>query len=454
MKKAIFHLLSLCLLISSCAQPNSERSKKETTDKPVSFPERAGAMNIYEVNIRQYTPKGTIKAFIPHLDRLKKMGVDILWLMPVQPIGIKNRKGPLGSPYSIKDYRAINPDYGTKEDFNALVSEAHNRDMLVILDWVANHTSWDHDWINTYVDYHTRDSVGNPMPPVPDWSDVAELNYDNLEMQDAMIADMEYWISQHDLDGFRCDVAGEVPMTFWNKAKAHLNKTKDLFMLAEWDEPYLHDSAFHMTYMWGFHHVLNEVAKGTNNADSVHTFLKNDLEKYGKKAFRMNFTTNHDENSWNGTVYERMGDGALALSVLTSTVRGMPLIYSGQEAGLNKRLSFFDKDSIDWSDIKLEAFYTKLFALKKNNPALWNGAYGGALERVIEHPQVYAYSRKTSNNEVLVMINLSDQNQKINLSDSGLAKEYTEYFSGKTYDLSGAQDLSLAPWEYLVFSNN
>ena len=396
--------LLLLLVISSCntAQETVQTEKETIT----SFPERAAHMNIYEVNVRQYTPEGTFQAFLPNLERLKKMGVDILWFMPIQPIGIEKRKGGLGSPYSIKDYKAINPEFGTIEDFKAVVDKAHELNMLVILDWVGNHTAWDHHWVTENPDYYTLDSLGQMISPVADWSDVADLNYDNISMQDDMISDMNYWVKTVDLDGFRCDVAGFVPMTFWNKAKASFDETKDLFMLAEWDEPKMHDSAFHMTYGWTFHHVLNEVAKGNQNADSVDAFLQKDLKKFGEQAFRMNFTSNHDENSWNGTVKERMGDASENLAVLAATIQGMPLIYSGMEAGLDKRLSFFEKDSIDWSNLALEEFYTKINALKHKNEALWNGQFGGVTQRINSDPNVLAFKREKKGNTVIGIFNL------------------------------------------------
>lgn len=451
--KSIYPILSIiCLLLVSCGTQHEQKSES-VREQIKAFPERAADMSIYEVNIRQYTPEGTFQAFIPHIQRLSKMGVDILWIMPIQPIGVKNRKGPLGSPYSIQNYTEVNADCGTIEDFKKLVTEAHQNDMLVILDWVANHTAWDHDWMDSKPDYYTTDDDGNVIPPVPDWSDVADLNYDNTEMRQEMIDALKFWIKETDLDGYRCDVAGEVPMSFWNTAKAELNKVKDLFMLAEGDEPFLHDTAFLMTYGWGFHHVLNGVAKGEQNADSIDLFLQNDLKRYGTEAIRMNFTTNHDENSWNGTVFERLGDGALALSVIASTVQGMPLIYSGQEAGLDRRLSFFDKDSIDWTDIKYEKFYAKLLRLKKDNPALWNGAYGGIPTRVSSDDKVYAFKRSKDNNTVICIVNISDQPQDFNLSDKSIEGTYVDYFVGQKYTLQVGEKLTLQPWQYLIFTN-
>jgi glycosidase len=412
-------------------------------------------MNIYEVNVRQYTGEGTFNAFKSHLPRLRKMGVDILWFMPIQPIGTEKRKGTLGSYYSIQDYTGINPEFGSLEDFKALVTEAQDMGFIVILDWVANHTSWDAVWMEEHPEWYTTDSAGNMVSPY-DWSDVADLNYENDEMRAEMIKAMKFWVEEVNIDGFRCDVAHEVPMDFWNSAKDSLDKVKDVFMLAESDEPEMHHDAFHMTYGWGFHSLTNAIAKGEKNADSIETFLEKDAARYETEDFRMNFTSNHDENSWNGTVFERYGDGALTYAVLVSTIQGMPLIYSGQEAGLDRRLEFFEKDSIDWSDIKFEDFYTSLLKLKKENSALWNGAYGAKAERInIDNTEnVYAFLRRDDRNMVAVFLNLSGEDQEFNLAENTIAGPYKDYFTGEEYEVSPDQSFALEPWGYRVFTAN
>lgn len=441
----IFNLFLVVLTLWSCS--SQEKSSSEINE--VSFPERAKEMVIYEVNIRQYTPEGTFNAFAEHLPRLEELGVDILWVMPIQPIGAEKRKGELGSYYSIQDYTAVNPDHGTLQDFKNMVSEAHKKNMIVILDWVGNHTAFDHEWTN--IDgYHTLDSLGNvTFPEGTDWTDVADLNYENMNMQNDMIEEMKWWVTEADIDGFRCDVAGFVPMEFWNRAKDSLDVVKDLFMLAEWDEPKMH-SAFHMTYGWGMHHYMNQVAKGEKNADSLVSFINKDNERYGEKDIRMNFTTNHDENSWNGTVFERFGEGHKAYAVYAFTVQGMPLIYSGQEAGLDKRLSFFGKDSIDWSDLKYQNFYSSLVDLKKENPALYNGEYGGEITFIpTGNPNVIAYSRSKDSNTVTVIINLSNEDQQVNFTDS--AVQFEDYFTSEKIN----SELSrLTPFQYLVGAKN
>jgi glycosidase len=365
----------------------------------------------------------------------------------------------LGSYYSISDYTAINSNFGNIEDFKKLVQSAHEKEMIVLLDWVANHTAYDHHWAEDHPEYYNLDSVGNLQSPVEDWTDVADLNYDNEDLHQAMIKEMKWWIKEADIDGFRCDVAGMVANEFWKKAIDSLEATKDVFMVAEWDEPKMHEAGFDMTYGWEFHHILNDIATGKANADSVVAYLNKDAEKYDSTAFRMYFTSNHDENSWNGTVFERMGDAYEALAVLTATVPGMPLIYSGQEAGLDKRLSFFDKDTIDWSNLAYEDFYHRILMLKKNNPALWNGAYGGNFQEInIEQnsSDILAFSRKKDENEVLVILNLSDSIKSFKVDKRYTGKTYRKANNPQlTVTFSEDQEpLAFDAWSYMILTTN
>lgn len=446
-------LISFLVACNSSREESSQNEDSEVTT--FSFPERAKNMVMYEVNTRQHTPEGTFKALIPHIERIKNMGVGILWFMPIQPIGVEKRKGGLGSYYSISDYKGINKAHGSLEDFKEVVEKAHELGLLVILDWVGNHTAWDHHWMKEYPEFYTTDSLGNVISPVADWSDVADLNYDNKEMHQEMINDMKYWVETADIDGFRCDVAGFVPMEFWNKAKDSLDQVKDLFMLAEWDENKMHKDAFHMTYSWGMHHVMNSIAKKEMNADSIETFLQNDNSKFAPKDFRLQFTSNHDENSWNGTVKERFGDGSKAFAVFASTIQGMPLLYSGMEAGLDKRLRFFDKDTIDWTNLSLENFYKTLFELKADNEALWNGEYGSRASRINTQDNtdnIYAFIREKNDNQVIVIINFSDTAQTVTLDEGSPKGVFNDVF-GETKELSD-ELITLDPWGYYILTNN
>ncbi|MBE0572935.1 MAG: alpha-glucosidase C-terminal domain-containing protein [Ignavibacteriaceae bacterium] len=408
---------------------------------------------IYEVNIRQYTEEGTIKAFEKHLPRLKELGADILWLMPIHPIGEKNRKGTLGSYYSVKDYKAVNPEFGTLEEFKSLVKMIHKMGMYVIIDWVANHTAWDHQWIEEHPEFYTQDSLGNIISPNHDWTDVADLNFDNRELWSEMIDALKSWVEKCDIDGYRCDVAGMVPTEFWIEARTELEKVKHVFMLAEWDTPEVH-LAFDMTYDWDLHHILNGIAKEEKTVIDLIEHLNNDVEEFPANAFRMQFTSNHDENSWNGTEFERLGDGVEAFAVLTCLIPDMPLVYSGQEAGNNKRLSFFEKDLVDWKDDKLFDIYSRLFQLKKNNKALQNGTLGGEMTYIksSDEKNIFAFSRSVEKDKVLALFNLSNKPVEVELTGESLLGNFKNYFTGKLETFSGKESFELNPWEYRVYT--
>ena len=408
---------------------------------------------IYEVNIRQFTPEGTFAAFQAHLPRLKEMGVDIIWLMPIHPIGVLNRKGSLGSYYAVRDYKGINPEFGTIDEFRILVKEAHRQGFKLIIDWVANHSSPDNNWVlQGHKDWYTLDSLGNLQPTIgTDWWDVADLNYDNNEMRIAMIDAMKYWVQETDIDGFRCDVAASVPMDFWNECRNQLEKVKPVFMLAEAEGPELH-SAFDMTYAWECHHIYNDIAKGNKSSFAIRKYVE-DEKAYPLGAIRMQFTSNHDENSWNGTEKERMGDARFALAVLSATLQGMPLIYNGQEASLDKRLRFFEKDTIDWSQMNMVSFYSKLMKLHQSNEALWNAPFGGDAQFISDgnDPNVLAFIRMKNDHKVLCVFNLANVKSTITLNGGQIPGTYTELFSSKRKKLKDGTKIKLGPWEYRVF---
>lgn len=411
---------------------------------------------LYEVNIRQYTPEGTFKAFETHLPRLKELGVDILWIMPIHPISEKNRKGSLGSYYAVKDYRGINPEFGTLEDFKGLVNKAHEMGFKVIIDWVANHTGWDNAWITEHPEWYTQDSTGAIIPPNPDWSDIADLNFDSKPMRRAMIEAMDYWVKETNIDGFRCDVAWGVPQDFWESASASLDSIRPVYMLAEdEDHPALLEKAFESNYAWKLHHLLNEVAQGKKTAADIQNYYTDSVSTYAPGTFPMQFITNHDENSWQGTEYERMGDAVPAFAALSFTVEGIPLIYSGQEAGLNKRLLFFEKDTINWTNLSMQKFYQSLVSLKRGNRALWNGTAGAPMVFVeTSAPQnVLAFTREKDKTQVLAVFNLSPNpvELSVQLSQPG---DYRDYFSGETKTLVPGQVLKLDRWGYRIFIRN
>lgn len=415
-------------------------------------PAWASNSTIYEVNLRQYSASGTFRDFEKELPRLKAMGVDILWFMPIHPIGLKERKGSLGSYYAVQDYTAVNPEHGTLDDFKHLVDQIHQSGMHVIIDWVANHTSADSRWSVEHPEYFTKDANGKFVPPVADWSDVIDLNFDHKPMRTDMINAMKFWVQQTGIDGFRCDVAEMVPTSFWVEATRELKKIKpEIFMLAEGEKPELH-LAFHMTYTWSLFHVLNEIAAGKKDVREIDNYLARIKKEYTPLACRMNFTSNHDENSWNGTEYERMGEGAKAFAVLTTILPGMPLVYSGQESAFDHRMKFFDKDPIDWKDYPLNEFYTKLLQLKRTNPAFSGCEQQVPFEKIENSSpeSIFSCRRKSGTNEVITFINLSKNPKSFNVLSDLRDVEYTELFTNRKWKASELKNLELKPWEYLV----
>lgn len=395
----------------------------------VRHPDWASRANIYEVNIRQYTPEGTFRAFEKHLPRLRKMGVDVLWIMPINPISKKERKGSLGSYYAVSDYLAVNPEYGNLEDFRHLVDEAHAQGFKVILDWVANHTGWDHVWVEQHPDWYKRNAAGSlegyHYTDLSDhheevWADVIGLDYAKPEVRAGMIDAMRYWLKAADIDGFRCDVAWTLPVEFWDQARSELDKVKPVFMLAEADTPEMQQRAFDMTYDWKLYHTLVDIGRGKTDATTLTRLYTQPSRIYPAGAYRMTFTSNHDENSWNGTDRELYGDGADAMAVLAATLPGMPLVYGGQEARLDKRLKFFDKDQIDWKNYGRSAFFARLLKLKHDHPALASGMESGNLELIeTGNASVFAFRRVKGTDRVSVVVNLSAMPVTVKLAGLG-----------------------------------
>lgn len=414
---------------------------------------------IYEINVRQYTPEGTFAAFDRHLAHFDSLGVDILWVMPVQPIGKLNRKGTLGSYYSISDYRAFNPEFGSADEFKKLVSDMHQHGKKVVLDWVPNHTSFDHVWVKDHPDWYVhgadgkiinaRDNEGHDT----DWTDVAELDYDKPAMRVAMIADMRWWLDNMGIDGFRCDVAGGVPMDFWREARRELTAVKpDLFMLAEAEGPAFYP-AFDATYGWELHHLLNEIAENKRSTSELDGYFARQRRSYPPTAYRMYFTSNHDENSWSGTEFERMGENHQAAFILAATAQlGIPLIYTGQEVSLRKRLRFFEKDTVDWSGTSLMSFYRSVVDLKHANAALWNGAAGGEQVKLETDGgnRVYAFSRTRGENSVIVAVNFGDA--PVHAQYTGLAQsgQFTDWFSKSRLMLGALGTIEIPAHGYRV----
>ncbi len=374
---------------------------------------------IYEVNVRQITKEGTFVAFQEMLPGLRDLGVDVLWFMPIHPIGVEGRKGTLGSYYSISDYGAVNPEFGTMEDFRNVVDKAHELGMKVILDWVAAHTSRDAVWLK-HEDWYVRRPDGTPEF-LYDWSDVAQLNYESRPMREAMLEKMRFWVEEGDVDGFRCDMADLTPIDFWEHAVPSLRRVKeDLFFLAESEDPINIKEAFNAYYGWRLHHTLNAVARGEKNADSIRHDLGQMFAEFGSNAIPLLFTSNHDENSWNGTEFERMGEAAKQMAALTFVLPGIPLIYTGQEVGNTKRLEFFEKDHVQPGDGRLFTdFYTQLIRFKHNSPALQVPPYGGLLNEIPHDgpAHVFAFTREAEGNRILALFNFADTAVSFRLTD-------------------------------------
>lgn len=414
------------------------------------------ATNIYEVNVRQYTVAGTFNAFAQELPRLKDMGVKTLWFMPVTPIAKKKMKGTLGSYYACSDYISINPEFGTLQDFKDLVKQAHEMDMKVIIDWVANHTGWDHTWTKEHPEYYKKDPATNDFQVASGMDDIIELDFAKPELRKAMIDAMRFWVTEFDIDGFRCDLAFWVELDFWKEARPVLDAIKPLLWLGEFDEldnPE-YGEAFDASYTWTWMHKAKIFYQEKLPVDSLLTVLKR-YDDLGDSTMRAWFTTNHDENSWNGTEYEKYGDMARALAVFSCTWNGLPLLYSGQELPNKKRIMFFDKDTIPWTgNNELHGFYKTLLQLKADNPALRSGDSSVQTFRVktSDPKNIFAYLRQSGNREVLVVLNLSSHNDlHFEITDSKISGMYKNVFSGAANDFTKDKSFEMQGWEYLVY---
>lgn len=412
-------------------------------------PEWSYSSNIYEVNIRQYTEEGTFRAFEEHLPRLREMGVEILWFMPLTPISKRDRKGTLGSYYAVKDYCAINPEFGNANDFSRLVRKAHELGFKLIIDWVANHTGNDHNWLYEHPEYYERDEDGEVVHP-NDWSDVSHLSFEQEGTRAAMIGAMKFWITEFNIDGFRCDMAHLVPLDFWYRAHGELEQVKGgLFWLGECEEATYHN-AFDATYTWDWMHASEKLYKKEINLTAMADLLESYRANFPPDAFRVYFTSNHDENSWNGTEYEKFREMALPFAIFSCTWNGLPMLYSGQELPNYKRLAFFDKDQINWNGKPaLHDFYRALLSAKKRNPALLAGSASSTewLNFVEEGDGHFAYKRKNGDDEVLVILNFSPLDLRVETMNAG---QFTDIFTGEKISLSGKGELELGPWGYKV----
>ena len=466
MKKFLLFVAAIAAFVG-CTDCNKQQEVQREFNKFNSV--------VYELNIRQATEEGTFAAAEKYLPELKEMGVDIVWLMPVSPIGVDGRKGTLGSYYSIIDCKAINPEFGTMEDFDRFLATAHDLGLKVIIDWVANHTSRDANWWNEgKKDWYVMDeATGLPIVEY-DWTDIAKLNYNNADLRVAMIDALKFWIEKG-VDGYRCDVAMNVPGDFWAEAWKQVRQINpDIYLLAEGEEKWLHEAGFEATYAWEFHHIMNAMAKGGSETKNVagdgtikteaktvadlKEYLARDDEKYPAPAMRLMFTSNHDENSWAGTEFERMGDAHKAFAALTFVLpKSQPLIYTGQEIGLNRRLQFFEKDSVvELVDLEYgkeyREFYKALCAFRHNNEVLAAGNDVAPIVYVEGAPEtVLAFTREKGDNKVLCVFNFSAEAAKLTITGEAADKYYCTCCDA-TKEFKAGDVVELEPWGFMLLS--
>ena len=448
--KLLFPLIGISFFAPSFAQKPLETNQANSSIVE-GHPAWILQGNIYEVNVRQYTPEGTFKAFAKNLDRLKAMGVQTLWFMPINPISKINRKGSLGSYYAVSSYTAINPEFGTLNDWKALVKQCHEKGFKVIIDWVPNHTGADHYWLQKHPDFYEKDSTGQPAMAA-DWVDTKKLDYSNSELRDTMINQMLFWIKRTGIDGFRCDVATGLPDDFWKRCIIALRKEKNIFMLAEGDKPALNADGFDATYTWNDFVLFKKIAKGERKASDFDSALNKTDKEFTKNALRMFFTSNHDENSWNEADFNTTPGASYApFAVMTQTVkRSVPLIYGGQEEPFMRAIRFFDKDTITFGKYGRADFYKKLLALRKSNPAL---AANADFVRIPTNAddKVYAYVRENKGRKVFVVLNWTTSPVNVQVDNALVVGNAIEIFSGKKVSLRQKEEYTLKPWGYQVY---
>ncbi|MBT0587466.1 alpha-amylase family glycosyl hydrolase [Alteromonas oceanisediminis] len=419
----------------------------------VSHPAWSKDATIYQINIRQFSAQGTFDEVHAHLPRLKQLGVDILWLMPIHPIGEVNRKGTLGSPYAVKDFLGINPEFGDAESLRQLIEAIHAIGMKVILDWVPNHSAWDNPLTQQHPDWYARDYKGDFRPsPWWDWSDIIEFDYSRSDLRSYMIDALCYWVTRFDIDGYRCDVAGYVPHDFWTQARQALDSIKPVFMLAEWETRDLHQHAFDMTYAWSWNEIMHGIAQGTVSLNKLRQYYSWNERSWPKSAYRMTFVSNHDKNAWDGTQHEQFGDCLENAIVLSVIGEGMPLIHNGQEAGETKRLAFFERDPIEWQPHPIGDLYQQLLTIRKRYPVLHNGEHGATMLQVTQDQMdsVFSFVRGNTEMQIMVILNFSGQAKTVRLQ-ADLSVGTWRTLLASTPDTSFDNPLAIAPFSFAIF---
>lgn len=447
--KTLLHFAIVVLLF--CCPHLVEAQKKGDA---WSTPRWAANATLYEANIRQYTPEGTFRAFEKHLPRLRSMGINALWLMPIYPIGDKDRKGKLGNYYAVKDHRAVNPELGTMEDFKHLIRVAHSNGFKVILDWVSHCSSTDNALIKLHPEWYKHDSLGKLLPPAPDQCDAAAFDCNNKDLRQYLTETMSFWLDDADVDGFACDQAVLLPLEFWKQCRKELDKTKKVFLLAEAEGPEFHRNGFDMTYSFEYMRICNDIAKGNRMVSELYQYFYNWDEKYWDDDNVMYFTSCHSENSNNGSEFERLGKATQAFAVLSAMAPGMPMVFNGQESAFDHRISAFDKDTIAWDHFPLLGFYSKLLHLKEESRALltdMHDDYDFDFLLNKDLPNSFCFVRRRDENQVLTVVNLSDQPVDIKLNRNNIAGNYTELFTEEKLMIKKELSVHLQPWGYKVY---
>lgn len=441
-----------------CADNSARTELDQVNYEPKPFvqidhPEWTRDAVIYQINTRQFSQEGTFAGAEKQLPRLADLGIDIVWLMPIHPIGEVERKGELGSPYAVKDYRKVNPEFGSVADLRSFVDKAHELGLYVILDWVANHTAPDNHLVADHPDWYERDLNGELKPtPWVNWSDIVDLDYSKSEMREYMTKSMRYWVEDVGVDGFRADVAGLVPLDFWETVRAELDEVKPVFMLAEYEQRDVHAKAFDATYAWGWKEAMQRIAHGDANASSFDWYYFEHDGIWPRDAYRMHYTSNHDQNSWDEaapTLYGDAYENAIVMSFLSD---GIPLIYNGQEAFNTKMLEFFERDPIVWKDHEISNLFRRLIELKTEHTALHNGAAGAPM-KAIPHSnkeQVFAFSRGDEESNIVAVFNMSGKDAEVNFSAESIAGTYADVFTGEAYEFVGGTSWNMTPWSHRV----
>ncbi|WP_298334561.1 alpha-amylase family glycosyl hydrolase [uncultured Erythrobacter sp.] len=448
--------LAAAIALTSC-ESAAPTSYEPSDVVQVQSPDWVADAVIYQLNTRQFTAEGTFAAAQAQLPRLADMGVDIVWLMPIHPIGEEQRKGGMGSPYAVKDYRAVNPDLGTEEEFRAFVEEAHSLGLKVILDWVANHSAWDNPLTEEYPNWYSRTPEGEMMPPEgTDWSDVVDFDYSNAGLREYMTGSLTYWVREFDIDGYRADVAGFVPLDFWETARGELDAIKPVFMLAEWEQRDLHIKAFDATYGWGWKEAMQELVADSSGAGAMRGYYLGQKTTWPHAALRMVYTDNHDQNSWDGVASEIYGPAYEAAIALSFVGPGIPLIYNGQESDLDRQLAFFEKDEIEWKEGQYAPLFERLIALKTAESVLHNGRHGAPLVGVPNSAEadVLSFVRGEGEERVFAVFNLSPRAQEVSFESVRHHGAFSDAKGGEGTIINAESTLSLGPWDYHIYTAN